>query len=86
MAGLTTFLTMAYVLGTIPNMMSARGMHAGAILTPMILLTIGTSVAMGLITNRPFALAPPYCLVCAGLLLDAGDGFRRRWQGGLFGR
>ena len=58
LAGLTTFLTMAYVLGTIPNMMSATGMHAGAILTSMILLIIGTSVAMGLITNRPFALAP----------------------------
>lgn len=58
LAGLTTFLTMAYVLGTIPNMMSATGMVPGAILTSMILLIIVTSVAMGLVTNRPFALAP----------------------------
>ena len=58
LAGLTTFLTMAYVLGTIPNMMSATGMVPGAILTSMILLIIVTSVAMGIVTNRPFALAP----------------------------
>lgn len=58
LAGLTTFLTMAYVLGTIPNILSATGMNTGAILTSMILLIIGASVAMGLVTNRPFALAP----------------------------
>lgn len=58
LAGLTTFLTMAYVLGTVPNIMSEMGLATGAVLTSMILLIIVTSVAMGIVTNRPFALAP----------------------------
>lgn len=57
-AGITTFVTMAYVLGTIPNMMGSAGLDRGVILTSMILLIILTTVIMALVTNRPFALAP----------------------------
>lgn len=57
-AGITTFATMAYVLATIPTMMSNAGFNKGAALTTMILLIVGTSVAMALYTNRPFVLAP----------------------------
>lgn len=58
LAGLTTFVTMAYVLATIPNMLEAGGYDKHVTLTAMIILVILTSCAMALYTNRPFALAP----------------------------
>lgn len=58
LAGATTFVTMAYVLATVPNMLNVGGMDRNAILTSMILLIILTTVAMAVVTNRPFALAP----------------------------
>ena len=57
-AGLTTFLTMAYILATIPRMLEPLGFGQASILTMMILLVAATSIGMGLYTNRPFALAP----------------------------
>lgn len=57
-AGLTTFLTMAYILATIPRMLEPLGFGQASILTMMVLLVAATSIAMGLYTNRPFALAP----------------------------
>ena len=58
LAGFATFITMAYVLATVPNMLGNAGLDRNVVLTAMILLIIGTSVAMALYTNRPFALAP----------------------------
>ena len=58
LAGLTTFITMAYVLATIPNILSGAGFDNHVTLTSMVLLIILTSCAMALYTNRPFALAP----------------------------
>lgn len=58
LAGLTTFVTMAYVLATIPNMLESAGYDKHVTLTVMILLIIITTCAMALYTNRPFALAP----------------------------
>ena len=58
LAGLTTFVTMAYVLATIPNILAGAGYDKHTTLTVMILLIIVTSCAMALFTNRPFALAP----------------------------
>lgn len=58
LAGITTFVTMAYVLATVPNMLSGAGMDKHVSLTVMVLLIILTSCAMALVTNRPFALAP----------------------------
>lgn len=57
-AGVTTFVTMAYVLVTVPNMLSSAGLDKHVMLTAMVLLIILTSVAMAIFTNRPFALAP----------------------------
>lgn len=57
-AGVTTFVTMAYVLATVPNMLSSAGLDKHVMLTAMVLLIILTSVAMAIFTNRPFALAP----------------------------
>ncbi|MDD3219352.1 MAG: NCS2 family permease [Lachnospiraceae bacterium] len=58
LAGLTTFVTMAYVLATVPNILNGAGMDKHAVLTIMVMLIIITSCAMALYTNRPFALAP----------------------------
>lgn len=57
-AGLTTFVTMAYVLATVPSIMGGAGLDPHVMLTVMILLIIATTVAMAFYTNRPFALAP----------------------------
>ena len=48
-AGITTFVTMAYVLATVPNILGNGGFDKHVMLT---------SCAMALYTNRPFALAP----------------------------
>lgn len=58
LAGLTTFVTMAYVLATVPGILSTAGLDKQIMFTAMILLIILTSCAMALYTNRPFALAP----------------------------
>ncbi|MGL6173272.1 MAG: NCS2 family permease [Cellulosilyticaceae bacterium] len=57
-AGITVFATMAYVLATIPSMMSNAGFDKGVVLTAMILLIAATTIGMALYTNRPFVLAP----------------------------
>lgn len=58
LAGLTTFVTMAYVLATVPNILGNAGLDKHVMLTAMVLLIVLTSCAMALYTNRPFALAP----------------------------
>lgn len=58
LAGLTTFVTMAYVLATIPNILGGAGLDKHVMLTVMVMLIILTSCAMAFYTNRPFALAP----------------------------
>ncbi|MGX8683777.1 MAG: NCS2 family permease [Lachnospiraceae bacterium] len=73
-AGLTTFIAMAYVLATVPNMLSNAGLDKGAVLTLMILLIIGTSLAMAFVTNRPFALAPGLGSVSIVAGMMANDG------------
>ena len=57
-AGLTTFVTMAYVLATVPNILSGAGYDKHVTLTIMVILIVLTSCAMAFYTNRPFALAP----------------------------
>lgn len=58
LAGITTFVTMAYVLATVPNMLGNAGLDKHVMMTAMVLLIILTSCAMALYTNRPFTLAP----------------------------
>ena len=57
-AGLTTFVTMAYVLATVPSILAGAGLDQNVMFTAMIFLIILTTCAMALYTNRPFALAP----------------------------
>ena len=58
MAGVTTFLTMAYILAVNPDIMSASGMDKGAIFTVTVLVSAFASILMGLYAKMPFALAP----------------------------
>ncbi|WP_459836551.1 NCS2 family permease [Clostridium carnis] len=56
-AGLTTFLTMAYIIAVNPNILSATGMPAGALVTATCLSAALGCILMGLFANLPFALA-----------------------------
>lgn len=58
MAGVTTFLAMAYILAVNPNILSATGMDAGSVFTATALSAAIATFVMGIIANLPFALAP----------------------------
>ncbi|OPZ69431.1 MAG: Guanine/hypoxanthine permease PbuG [bacterium ADurb.Bin478] len=58
MAGLTTFITMAYIIFVNPAVLSATGMDRGAVFTATILATVIATLIMGLYANVPFAQAP----------------------------
>lgn len=58
LAGITTFVTAAYVLATVPNMLGNAGMDRHVALTAMVILIVLTTCAMAFYTNRPFLLAP----------------------------
>jgi AGZA family xanthine/uracil permease-like MFS transporter len=57
-AGITTFMTMAYILAVNPSILSASGMDPNAILTATALASFIGCIAMALLANYPFALAP----------------------------
>ena len=57
-AGLTTFLTMAYILFVNPSILGETGMDKGAIFVATCLAGAFGSIVMGLIANYPIALAP----------------------------
>jgi len=58
LAGITTFLTMAYILAVNPGILSATGMDAGAVFTATALSSLVATLVMALVANLPFALAP----------------------------
>ena len=59
LAGLTTFLTMAYILAVNPGIFSALpGMPAGSVFTATALAAIVGTLVMALYAKKPFALAP----------------------------
>ncbi|MBR6769959.1 MAG: NCS2 family permease [Lachnospiraceae bacterium] len=58
MAGVTTFMTMAYILAVNPNILSAAGMDANAVLIATALASFLGTLTMALLANYPFALAP----------------------------
>ena len=58
MAGITTFMTMAYILAVNPNILSATGMDANAVLIATALAAFVGTAMMALFANYPFALAP----------------------------
>ncbi len=59
LAGITTFLTMAYILAVNPGIFSALpGMPAGSVFTATALAAIIGTLVMALYAKKPFALAP----------------------------
>ncbi|MCM1045938.1 MAG: NCS2 family permease [Candidatus Gastranaerophilales bacterium] len=58
MAGITTFMTMAYILAVNPNILSASGMDSGAVLIATAIASFVGCLLMALLSNYPFALAP----------------------------
>lgn len=58
MAGITTFMTMAYILAVNPSILSAAGMDANAVLIATALAAFVGTAMMALFANYPFALAP----------------------------
>lgn len=57
-AGITTFLTMAYIIVVNPSMLSATGMDYGAVFVATCLAAAIGTLIMGLWANYPIALAP----------------------------
>ncbi|MBQ1325463.1 MAG: NCS2 family permease [Solobacterium sp.] len=64
MAGITTFMTMVYILAVNPNILGASGMDRGAILSATAIASAIACFAMAALSNKPFALS-------AGLGLNA---------------
>ena len=58
MAGITTFMTRAYILAVNPNILSASGMDRGAVFTATALSSFIATCLMALLSNYPFVLAP----------------------------
>jgi adenine/guanine/hypoxanthine permease len=58
LAGITTFLTMAYILAVNPKILSATGMDANAVFTATALATIVGTLIFALWAKLPFAAAP----------------------------
>ncbi len=76
-AGITTFMTMAYILAVNPSILSASGMDAEAVLIATCLASAIGTWLMALLANYPFALAPGLGLnafftysVCIGMHCD----------------
>ncbi len=57
-AGVTTFMTMAYILAVNPNILSAAGMDRGAVFTATALASCLATLMMAVFANYPFVLAP----------------------------
>lgn len=58
LAGITTFMTMAYILAVNPDILSAAGMDKGAVFTATALASLVATLVMALYAKLPFALAP----------------------------
>lgn len=57
-AGITTFMTMAYILAVNPSILSASGMDNGAVFTATALSAMIGTLLMAAFANYPFVLAP----------------------------
>ena len=71
-AGLTTFLTMAYILAVNPAILSATGMDREALFTTTVIASTFATLLMAFYAKLPFALAP-------GMGLNAFSPIRSAW-------
>lgn len=58
LAGITTFMTMAYILAVNPDILGAAGMNKNGVFVATILSAVLGTTLMALLANYPFALAP----------------------------
>ncbi|MGQ0676077.1 MAG: NCS2 family permease [Rhodospirillales bacterium] len=82
LAGVTTFLTMAYIIFVNPSILKAAGLEPGALFTATCLAAAYGSIAMGLYANYPVAMAPGMGLnayFAFGVVL----GMKQPWQAAL---
>ncbi|MCS3900465.1 NCS2 family permease [Methanococcus voltae] len=77
MAGITTFMTMGYIIAVNPGMLSLTGMDYGAVLVATCVAAAISTFVMGVYAKYPFALAPGMGLnayftysVCMGMGVD----------------
>lgn len=84
LAGFTTFLTMSYIIFVNPAILSVAGVPFNSALTATVLGTALASILMGIITNRPLALAPGMGLnaVIAFSVIGVGE-VKLPWQVGM---
>lgn len=73
-AGLTTFISMSYILFVNPSVLGASGMNTGAVFTATALASALGSAIMGIVANYPIGEAPALCInaffaytVCVGM-------------------
>ncbi len=78
-AGVTTFMTMAYILAVNPGMLSETGMDIGGVFTATALSSAIACFMMALLANYPFALAPGMGLN-AFFTYSVVFGMSRSWQ------
>lgn len=81
-AGVTTFLTMAYIIAVNPLILSQAGMPADGVMAATCLAAAFGSLLMGLLTNYPFAMAPGMGLN-AFFVYTVVLGMGVPWQGAL---
>jgi AGZA family xanthine/uracil permease-like MFS transporter len=82
LAGLTTFLTMAYIIFVNPQILSAAGMDKGAVFVATCIAAAVGSAIMGLYANYPIALAPGMGLN-AFFAFTVVLGYKYSWQQAL---
>ncbi|EHP85318.1 NCS2 family permease [Methanotorris formicicus] len=77
LAGITTFMTMAYIIFVNPQILSATGMDFGAVMVATCISSAMATLLMGVFARYPFALAPGMGLnayftygVCLGMGVD----------------
>lgn len=79
LAGITTFMTMAYILVVNPDILSAAGMDKGGVFTATALSAAIATFAMALYAKLPFALAPGMGLNAFFAFTVAGQ-MGKSWQ------
>ncbi len=73
LGGVTTFMTMAYIVFVNPAVLSGAGMDFGAVMTATCISAAAATLAMGMLANYPIALAPGmgenffFLSVCVGM-------------------
>ena len=83
-AGITTFMTMAYILAVNPNILGETGMDSGAVFTATALAALIATLLMAAFSNYPFVLAPGMGLNALPIRLSCRWDIAGRWLWRLY--